>query len=946
MTFLTGTQTPSDREAAARRTGKAGALNTLGMRAVQRGDFAGAAALFRQAVDADPASAEAQYNLARALKDAGKVHEALDAFRRVVALHPSDADAWYTMGNTCAALDAHEEAERAYRRALELQPEDVRIYNNLTVTLQAQGRLDEAAALAAVGLAIDPGYGDLHYNRGLVLLLRGEFAEAWREFEHRFTTSDRTNPARPDVHPRWDGSSVAGRTILLAAEQGLGDTIQFVRFAGRLKERGARVVVECATELVTLLLSAPGVDAVVPRGSALPPYDVWTPLLSLPFHLGFTDERSLAVPVPYLSPDPARAAAWRERVAAHRGQLRAGCVWAGNPAHRNDRNRSCAPGDFTGLASIPGTVWFSLQRPGDAGRADRVPEGCHDLMTGSMDLADTAAFIMALDLVVTVDTAVAHLAGAMGKPVWLLVPFAPDWRWMLHREDTPWYPTMRLFRQDRRGSWSGVFDRVAACVRRLIAHHPETADAVAGMAPARRQQTVPAEEPGALLAYADALCHAGLRRHAIDVYRRFVALRADVAGAWNNLGVCLQQEGETAGAIGAYERATALEPGDAVMLNNFGFALGEFGVRRRAIEVLRGAVHLDPGLAEAHNNLGNVLRADGDRDGARRAYEAAITARPGFPEPHWNLAQLLLQSGEFARGWEEYEWRWRRPDFTSPLRHFPQPLWQGEEISGKTILIHAEQGFGDALQFVRYLALLQRTGARIILECQPQLVRLFLGLPMVHAVIGTGGPLPPFDVHCPMLSLPGIFRTTRETIPAETPYLTVHGADLRHWRVRCGGDGLAVGIVWSGAQRVKTLRNRSCSLVEMTALFQVRGIRLYSLQFGEAGRELDQVPAAVRPVDLAPELRDFADTAAAVSMMDLIVTIDTSVAHLAGALAKPVWVMLTEDPDWRWMCDREDSPWYPGMRLFRRRAGEAWSGVVGRVAGALQDLVRTRQEGR
>ena len=947
-------QLASDKDAAIRRTSKAEALNVLGMRAVQRGDYAEAVSLFSQAAATDPVSAGAQYNLARALKDAGRTVEALAAFRKVVSLHPADADAWYTMGNTCAMLGEHAEAEHAYRRALELRPEDVRMYNNLAVALQALGRLDEADAVACVGLAIDPGYADLHYNHSLVLLLQGRFTDGWREFEYRFDTSDHANPLRPDVHPRWTGGPLEGKTLLLASEQGLGDTIQFIRFARDLKDRGAHVIVECAQELAALLLSAPGVDAVVPRGSAMPSYDMWTPMLSVPAITGMDNEHVFGLSVPYLFSDQGNVTAWRSRLQGSPAGARVGCVWSGNPRHRNDRSRSCPPGEFTALAAIPGIQFFSLQVRNDTAASRALFPMCHDLTDNIRDFSDTAALISVLDLVITVDTAVAHLAGAMGKPVWLLLPHAPDWRWMLRRKDSPWYPSMTIYRQEHAGEWSEVFALVAGELRRMASMPHQPSRALSGGTSLRgpvlrgappRHDVRALLDPAPLLTYADALTQAGNRRHAIDTYRRLLAFHPTIAPAWNNLGVCLQQEGDLSDAIAAFERAAKLDASNAAVLNNFGFALSEYGVRARAAEVLRRSIALDPALAEAHNNLGNILRAEDDRVGARLAYETAISCRADFPEPHWNLAQLLLQDGEFERGWVEYEWRWRRSDFTSPLRKFSQPLWNGEDVRGKTILVHAEQGFGDTIQFIRYLTMVHARGARIVLECQPALVRLFLGLPMVHAVVGTGSPLPAFDVHVPLMSLPRIFGTSLKTIPKQTPYLNVHGADVRQWRSIINGEGPAVGVVWSGTQQVKVLRNRTCPLPLMAPLFSVAGVRMYSLQVGDAAAELAKVPTGFRPVDLGPHLRDFADTAAAVSMLDVVISIDTAVAHLAGALGRQVWLILPEDADWRWMRDRDDSPWYPGMHLYRERRGEGWSPVIARVGEALHSLV-DRHRGR
>jgi tetratricopeptide (TPR) repeat protein len=929
---------------------QAEALNALGLRAVQRGEVREAAELFRKAAAVDPAYADAFFNLGKALKDLKAFPEAVEALRHVVVLQPADADAWYNLGNAYSALGTLEEAEQCFRTGIQLKPDDIRMYNNLTVTLQALGHLDNAVAVSSVGLAIDPSYPDLHYNRGLVLLLKGAFPEGWTEFEWRFATTDRANPPRDSSIPRWEGESLFGKTILLSAEQGLGDTIQFIRFARQLQNRGARVLVECPTELCSLIRTAPGVDTVIPRGEALPPHETWSSLLSVPHLAKILDERSYGLAVPYLSPESSKVNAWKDRIQVHGRGMRIGVVWAGNAQHKNDHNRSCPPACFETLLHTPNTVWVSLQT-GLTEMPDIVRDGhLIDFTRHMTDFSETAALISTLDLVITVDTAVAHLAGAMGKNVWVLLPFAPDWRWMLVRNDSPWYPSMHLFRQRRRADWANVFDEVRAELNRAAAKFSPPPRRVSNIQPFRfsrnrggapdsatTHQTM-SHDYAALMAYGDALSNSGLKGHAIDVYRRILHQQPGLSSAWNNLGVCLQQQGDLLEAIHAFDRAAELDARNAAIACNLGSALCEQNLLSRAEEALRRAIALDPSLPDAQNNLANVLRARGDFEGAKRAYDMAIAQRPDFPEPHWNIAQLLLQEGEYARGWEEYEWRWRRADFTSPVRPFAQARWAGEGIAGKTILVHAEQGFGDTIQFVRFVAEVQKTGARVIVECQHELVRLLRQLKGVDAVVAHGEALPSFDVHVPMMSLPHIFRTTLATIPCTIPYLVPESDDVRQWNRRLHGKGLQVGMVWSGTHHLKSLRKRSCPLTRLMPLLEIPGTSVWSLQMGDAIQDLQMVPAAMRPGDLSPQICDFGDTAAALSVLDLVITVDTAVAHLAGALGKPAWVMLPADPDWRWMRDGDRSPWYPSMRLFRQTVDQEWDVVVAQIAHALQGL--------
>ncbi len=938
--------------AAAEGSRKAQAFFTLGMRAVHRGDISDAVALFREAVTCAPDFVDAHYNLARALKDMGDLRSAAESFRHVLELQPGDPDAWYTLGNTYAAMDEPGKAEGCYRTALSLRPQEVGTYNNLAVTLQALGRTDEAEAVAAVGIAIDPACADLHYNRALALLLDGALAEGWKEFEWRFLTSDRANPLRSRNVPRWTGSELTGRRILLASEQGFGDMIQFVRFAPHLHERGASVLLECPRELAGLLAGAPGVDGIVLPDTVPPEHDFWTPLLSLPHMLGVHDEHILGRMVPYLAADPGREAAWRGRVPRRGTEPVIGFSWSGNPRHRNDHHRSCPPEQFAALLSLRGTHWYRLDIGPESDPARVGQRGIIDHTRHIADFSDTAAFISALDLVITVDTSIAHLAGALGKPTWVLLPFAPDWRWMTKRPDTPWYPGMRLFRQERRGDWEGVVRRVMETLGRE--YGPFTVEAPPVIVPggtlspgagsATHRPGPPANKGYApiTMEHADSLLRAGDFEHAIDAYEHLIRLHDGPVGAWNNLGVSLQQSGKLKRAIAAFERAVDLEPHSAAVLSNLGFALLEEGETERAEATLQKALRSDPTLAEARNNLGNVFLVQGRHHDAIEAYRSAVSCRGDFAEAHWNLAQVLLQTGDFSAGWREYEWRWRRQDFTSPRRAFEQPLWSGEDFRGRTLLLHAEQGYGDALQFIRYVDQISAKGGRILIECQPALERLFRQSLNVEQVIPYGSALPPFDLHLPLMSLPRVLETTLENVPAVVPYLVSDSDERAWWRKRLADptSALSLGIVWSGTQSLKALQNRRCPLSALEKLFSLEGVRFFSLQMGTAANEVEDLTPPVRLRDLTPDIKDFAETAAAVEALDLLVTVDTAMAHLAGALGKPVWVLLPKHADWRWMLGRNDSPWYPTMRLFRQTECGRWDSVIRAITSELRGLCR------
>jgi len=330
------------------------------------------------------------------------------------------------------------------------------------------------------------------------------------------------------------------------------------------------------------------------------------------------------------------------------------------------------------------------------------------------------------------------------------------------------------------------------------------------------------------------------------------------------------------------------------------------------------------------------LKAKGRLHDAIAAYRRAIALNPNYAVAHYNLSLALLAKGDFQPGWEEHEWRWRWKDFSSPSRNFVQPQWDGRALEGRTILLHAEQGYGDAIQFVRYLPLVAQRGGKVIIECLPELHRLFRTAGNCQ-IAATDQPLPDFDFHCPLLSLPRVFGTKLADVPNIVPYLSPDPALVNAWSQRLGAsDGqMRVGLAWAGNPRFKFDRTRSLNLNRLAPFAIVRGVQFYSLQKGPAGRQVANPPTGLNLIDLGPELKDFADTAAVMSLMHLIITTDTSVPHLAGALARPVWVMLQSVPHFCWLLEREDSPWYPSMRLFRQPGRGDWDGVIARVADEL-----------
>jgi Tfp pilus assembly protein PilF len=471
----------------------------------QRGDHAQAERLYQLALAANPYEADAWCYLGILRHDQKRFDEATSAYERAIALRPDFAVAYNNLGNTLAALERREEAIACFDRAIAIRPGYANALRNRGASLSWLGRLDEAIDCFRQAISLAPNDAQAHTFLGVAYLLQGRYAQGWPEYQWR--SKSHATAAHRFRQPEWKGESLDGKTILLIAEQGLGDTIHFVRYARRLRERFAcRVVLACQKSLIPLLSSAPGLDAVIPQGAELNVYDVYAPLLNVPGIMGDTLE-TIPAEVPYLHADRERVDRWKHELQRHQ-EMRIGIVWQGNPSHEADRMRSAPLASFAPLWSLRGVKFLSLQKGAGETQLASVSPSLPVIPLGArldnegFAFLDTAAVLSALDLVITVDTSICHLAGALGVSTWLALAHVPDWRWGLIGESTPWYPTMRLFRQTRRGDWSSVFN---AMTRELANRHggPRSKSNVApdhGKFPNRIQTRVMVEiSPGELI---------------------------------------------------------------------------------------------------------------------------------------------------------------------------------------------------------------------------------------------------------------------------------------------------------------------------------------------------------------------------------------------------------------------------------------------------------------
>ena len=430
---------------------------------------------------------------------------------------------------------------------------------------------------------------------------------------------------------------------------------------------------------------------------------------------------------------------------------------------------------------------------------------------------------------------------------------------------------------------------------------------------------------------------------AIENYRQTLSLDPDFVEAYNHLGVVLNEKGRYAEAIANFRNAIERDPDYAEVYSNMGIALKEQEEFSEAIACYEMALQLDPNFSEAYYNLGNSLRDQGRCVEAIESFRKAISLKPDYAQAHWNLSLALLLSGNYTEGWKGYKWR-RNAELKvlTDYHSTGKPRWDGSSFESRRLLVHYEQGLGDNIQFVRYIPMIKARGGTVIFETLKPLIGLLRGFEgideLVEYVPNRKMPLE-YDVYTSLLDMPFIFGTTVETIPSRVPYIYADPLKARYWRDKLAGPQLKVGIAWAGSPEHGNDRYRSCSLKNFIPLGQVEGVRLYGLQKGPAARQMDEFAETIPVTNISENFNDFTDTSAAIENLDLVISVDTSVLHLSGAMGKPTWALLPYAPEWRWMLNRTDSPWYPTMRLFRQSNWNDWDSVFRRVTEELEVML-------
>jgi tetratricopeptide (TPR) repeat protein len=960
-------------------------LTNMGTLCIQTNRPIDAEKYLRDSLAIEPKQPQALNNLGTISNNQNKSSEAVVYYEKAITLDPNYTDAINNLGLSLYSQHQFSQAIPHFKRVLEINPHYPDVHNHLGACYAAIKDLKLAEQNFRSAIALNPQHASANLNLGFMRLLQGDLEAGLPLYEWRWHDEQAKIHIRQFTQPVWLGNqNLAGKTILLHPEQGLGDFIQFCRYALDLEELGAKVILAVKNSLLPLAQTLSDQFICIQKDLSQQQFDFHCPLASLPMLLG-TRVETIPAYKSYLKAPPDKKLLWQQKL-GKKVLPRIGIVWAGSAGHKNDWKRSIPVHLFTQLLRLNAEFHVLQKEINSKDKAILALNGvinkvaCHE--SELHDFSDTAALIDEMDLVISVDTSIAHLTGALGKPLWLLISYLPDFRWLLDREDSPWYPSAKLFRQTQVDDWKEVTAKMQAELTKWLKNpksnpiqFKEKLTLKTHKKPARAQSNLSAADK-ALLEKATQLHIAKQLDEAEKIYKQLLAKNQNCTQAISALGTICLQRSQPDEAKELFKKSLALNPKQPVALCNLGVILSESGHKNEAIASYKAAITLAPNFTEAFSNLGGVLayleqneealyyckRAVEMKpdyidanfnlavayyksmqfEEAEIAFKKTITLNPNHAGAHLNLGYSKLLQGDLENGLPLYEWRWYDQQANEKKHHFKQPLWLGkEDINGKTILLDAEQGLGDCIHFCRYALEVEKLGAKVIIAAHGPLINLIQSLSKNFTYMQENTPTQTFDFHCPLVSLPLAFNTRLETIPAKVPYLSAPSDKIALWQQKLVPKARPrIGIVWSGTAHHKNDRNRSIPLQLFSSLLQVDA-EFHVLQKetrpSDVGVQL--MLATYKKIQLHQhDLHDFTDTAALINEMDLIISVDTSVAHLAGAMGKPVWVMLQYVPDFRWLLDRDDSPWYPTARLFRQTTNGDWADVIERIGLALDDF--------
>ncbi len=871
-------------------------------------------------------------------------------------------DLYNILGDGLLRLGRMEEAKIILVKGITIAPQFPRLLNTVASYYALQKDFEQSNQCLVDAIKIEPEFPQAHVKYAVNLLTTGKLSKGWKEYEYR-----KVLPVirSPDYGcPEWDGSSLKGKTILIWTEQGFGDTIQYFRYVRKVKNEGATVIFECRSTLKPLFENNPWIDQLIIRGQEHPEFDTHLSVMSLPRFFE-KKESDRVVSIPYIFPNTTVKEPLKKFILDLRkvSKPKIGLTWAGNPDNKNDYNRSINPVYLKQLAINSNIQFINLQFNSQS--IPRELAESPDPTPFIKNFADTAMVLKELDLLISVDTSICHLAGALGLPVWTLIPWTPDFRWGLKKNTTTYYPTMRIFRQPDFQDWESVIQDVIKTIieeyiipqsksgrklqegkkevkegkiqldsnqemveKNLIAKNIELEDLV------RQNPSDPILQARLGILQQQNLNYEQAEKHYLIAQR----LKPDFPEVFHNLAVLYKDTKRLDEGLVYIEKALKYYPENVDYLNTQGSLYLLTNLFKKAEDCFLKAIELAPEKSSTYTNISTLYLACHKLSKAEEAIEKACEINPDGNEENWNRAIIHLSAGEYSKGFKEYEYRWQKDEFQKIKRRFQKPEWDGSTQKDKTIFVWPEQGYGDTIQFVRYIPLLKQKFKRVIVEVQPGLHSLVDTMEGPDQVVSSQPAEKEFDYHIPLMSIPQYFTQTLADVPRNTPYFYPRRKDT-YFDFAPYSQLKKIGIVWSGSPTHDNDHNRSCSFNDYSTLFQLPGTAFFSLQVGPGRNQFLQSKSPV--IDLAPFINTFEDTAVLIQSLDLIISIDSAVVHLAGALRKKSWLLLPYRSDWRWLFNRKTTPWYPGVKLFRQTSDCSWETVFSKLYSTLHaDLIK------
>ncbi|WP_111976380.1 tetratricopeptide repeat protein [Algibacillus agarilyticus] len=882
--------------------------------------------------------------------------------------NPKNDQLYLNLGIVLRQLNRQDEAISALEKSAQLGNQSAKLHENLAIAYTGVGRLTTAIQhykIAAEQMAHEP---KVRFSYGIVLLLNGQFDQGWAEYQHRINALKLAH--KPANTTNWTGQSLTNKHLIVIHEQGLGDTINFARYIPLLTRSAAKITLKVQAPLVNQLKNLVGAGdnlTVISTNEVTEPSDYFCTLMDLP-GLFKANIANIPTTMPYLAPIAEKVKFWQQKLSTIKIK-KVGLVWAGNPGHARDKERSLSLTHFSALFNEDNVQFISLQMGEPLKQLDEATNNnVLDFSEDINDFSDTAALISQLDLVITIDTSVAHMAGALNIPTWVLINFVPDWRWLMQGRSSIWYPSIRLFREQNLHDWSaalaqlhhefglwlhgdnwleneqlfkGVEQKEYNLVRKAtlarLKHNPEDTEALRALAMVadKQEQTSFAIQQLETLLYwqpfdLDAHIRIGQLyqkqqkfEQALTHFLTALPLQTHNLNLYILTAQCFHRSHRQYEAIALYHKVLEQQPNNIDALSELGSSYKQIGQHQKALDVWLQAQKVAPDHIQTLIRLG--------------------------------MQQLLL--GHFKAGWRHYNERWKTDQYSKDHIYNTCPVWQGENVD--TLLIYDEQGLGDTLQFLRYVwpaAQKAQTIHLLIkdkLHCllNPNTSLLPTNVNLVQGMTFQGAT----DAHCPLMALPIVLGMESNPLAEQVPYLQSsslpsstnaaltnkplikHKTNSKNTNTTNNTEtNVKVGLVWAGNPEHLKDQYRSIPLPQLSPLFETPNINWYSIQMGAATAELAETTLPITRLD--DQINDFSDTANIMHELDLVITVDTSVAHLAGALNIPCWVLISADPDWRWLLNTTKSHWYPNMRLFRQSHIYQWSHAIQAVKDALVEL--------